>query len=139
MTPVDQSILHDPENGTWGDCMRACVASLLDLPITTVPHFFDGGCDSQEFDRRVADFLGRHGLVEFSMPADAARRAHFTRDLYHLMYGYSDRGTFHAVVALNGLVVHDPHPSKAGIIEDDRILHAYLVHAGIKKEAACKK
>lgn len=127
MIPVDQSVLHDPENGQWGDCMRACIASLLCLSIAEVPHFFEGGCGSGEFDRRVGDFLAQHGLIELTIPVEAARRLHYTRDVYHMMYGYTERGTFHAVVALNGHVVHDPHPSKAGIIEDERVQHAFLV------------
>jgi hypothetical protein len=130
MKPVDQSILRDPANGQYGDCMRACVASLLELPIDRVPHFFDGGCDSAEFDKRLADYLDQHGLIELSMPAHVAQRTHYTRDCHHLMYGYSERGTFHAVVARNGLVVHDPHPSKVGIIEDDRVQWAFLVRTG---------
>lgn len=129
MTPVDQSILHDPENGQYGDCMRACVASLLDLPIERVPHFFDGGVNSVVFDKRVSDFLAERGLVELSMPAAAASRSHYIREFHHLMYGYTERGTYHAVVARCGLVVHDPHPSKAGIIEDERVVHAFLVRA----------
>lgn len=131
MSPVDQIILHDPDNGQYGDCMRACVASLLDLPPLAVPHFFEGGCDNAEFDRRVADFLELHGLIEFQLPADAAQHAHYTRNCHHLIYGYTERGTYHAVVGLNGQVVHDPHPSKAGIIEDDRVQYAFLVRTGI--------
>jgi hypothetical protein len=129
MTPVDQSLAHDPANGVWGDCMRACIASLLDLPIERVPHFFDGGCNGAVFDKRVSDFLGDRGLIEFSIPASAASRAHYSREFHHLMYGYTERGTYHAVVARCGLVVHDPHPSRAGIIQDDRVVHAFLVHA----------
>jgi hypothetical protein len=130
MSPVDQTILHDPDNGQYGDCMRACIASLLEVPIDQVPHFFEGGCESAVFDQRVADYLGRHGLIELSMPAEVARRTHYTRECYHLMYGYSARGTFHAVVALNGMVVHDPHPSKVGIIDDERVQFAFLVRTG---------
>jgi hypothetical protein len=34
---------------------------------------------------------------------------------YHVAIGPSPRETSHAVVCLNGIIVHDPHPSKAGI------------------------
>lgn len=43
MTPVDQTILHDPDAGLYGDCQRAVIASLLDLPIDSVPNFSAGG------------------------------------------------------------------------------------------------
>jgi len=37
--PADQEFLHLPEIGQHGDCQRAVIASLLDLPIAEVPHF----------------------------------------------------------------------------------------------------
>jgi hypothetical protein len=36
--PQDQEFIYVP-GVQYGDCMRACVASLLDLPIAEVPHF----------------------------------------------------------------------------------------------------
>lgn len=40
MTPVDQAVMHDPDDpdAVPGDCTRACVASLLDLELDQVPH-----------------------------------------------------------------------------------------------------
>lgn len=40
MTPVTQEFRHDPKNFIWGDCHRAALATILDLPISKVPHFF---------------------------------------------------------------------------------------------------
>jgi hypothetical protein len=133
--PVDQSIMHAPENGIWGDCMRACIASLLDLPIIDVPHFFEGGCESRVFDQRVAAFLSTHGLMEIQLDPSYARYVMRQRrqPCYHLMYGDTERGTYHAVVGLSGKMVHDPHPSKAGIIENGNMLIAFLVHTGSKE------
>lgn len=138
MIPVDQEFMHDPANGTWGDCMRACVASLLDLPREAVPHFFAGGVEtSAEFDRRVADFLATHGLIELQLLAPSKTAMHFTRDCYHLIYGHTERGTYHAVVGLNGAMVHDPHPSRAGLLADKNISFAYLVRTGRPQEQSC--
>ena len=39
MKPVDQEFVHRPDIGQHGDCQRAVIASLLELPITEVPHF----------------------------------------------------------------------------------------------------
>lgn len=132
MTPVDQSIMHDPANGQWGDCMRACIASLLALPILDVPHFNEGGPRGLEFDRRVRDFLAQHGLIEVRIHSKTSQAHVIQGTCHHLIYGYTERGTYHAVVGLNGKVVHDPHPSKTGVIEDDRIEHAFLVFTGSK-------
>lgn len=38
MKPVRQLYRHDPANGVYGDCWRACIASVLELPIEDVPH-----------------------------------------------------------------------------------------------------
>ncbi len=39
MTPQNQEFTRKPEIGQYGDCQRAVIASLLDLPISSVPHF----------------------------------------------------------------------------------------------------
>lgn len=46
MIPVTQTIFADPlrgdghnADGEPGDCLRACVASILELPLSAVPNF----------------------------------------------------------------------------------------------------
>lgn len=40
MIPVVQLVVGDGKNGRpVGDCMRACIASVFELPIDAVPHF----------------------------------------------------------------------------------------------------
>jgi hypothetical protein len=39
MTPCRTLSRHDPDNGTFGDCHRCCVAAILDLAPEEVPHF----------------------------------------------------------------------------------------------------
>lgn len=115
MTPIDQTIMHDPDNGQYGDCQRACFASLLDLSIDDVPHFGKSG-DDKLFHDAVDDFLKINNLFELQV----AGRPPFRNSCYHLIYGLTKRGTRHAVVGLNGVIVHDPHPSKSGLLESDR-------------------
>jgi hypothetical protein len=38
--PVFQKLRHAPPQ--MGDCLRACVASIFELPLETVPHFVQG-------------------------------------------------------------------------------------------------
>jgi len=45
--PVKQTIIHNPDNGMYGDCFRACVASLLEKPIEKVPHFCNREADRE--------------------------------------------------------------------------------------------
>lgn len=39
MTPCRNQSRHDPDNGQFGDCHRCCVAAILDLHPSEVPHF----------------------------------------------------------------------------------------------------
>lgn len=52
MKPVYQREQHDPARGVWGDCHRSALASLLELPLSDVPHFAKGGrADWRERER----------------------------------------------------------------------------------------
>jgi len=132
LTPVDQQILHDPENGRFGDCQRACIASLLDLRPDDVPHFYEDGTEIT-FWKRLNSFLASIELVHLETQTINFRLAQFREkaDLYHMIYGQTERGTQHAVIGLNGDIIHDPHPSKAGFLESDRDnwTFAFLVKA----------
>ncbi len=132
MTPINQEFRHDPDNGVYGDCQRACIASLLDLPISEVPHFLhDNTNDAAEFNRRINAFLAPRGLVHLETAAfDFAE--HIKSDCFHMIYGPASRGFCHAVVGFNGEVLHDPHPSRAGLLPDrrDEWTFGFLVRTG---------
>lgn len=139
MSPADQEFTHQPEIGQHGDCQRAVIASLLDLPISDVPHFLqlcDG--DPSDYWDRLQEFCRGHGYAYLTMPARCG--ALFfgeVGDIYHEISGPSPRGNGvgHAVVGCNGQIVFDPHPSRAGLSGDPATWeHAYLVRA--PKEAS---
>lgn len=133
MTPISQEFLHAPDLGTFGDCQRACIASLLDLPIAEVPHFLhDGTKDHVEFNQRINRFLSPLGLMHLETHAFDFKDD-WKPDCYHMIYGPASRGFRHAVVAFNGEVIHDPHPSRAGLLEDRRNewTFGFLVRTGV--------
>lgn len=107
MTPVDQEFINDPENSQIGDCFRACIASVLEVPIAAVPHFALLGNRWS----RVADFycesLGRELLWADGVPPD---------NLNAIVTVQSPRNSDikHSVIYFNGVMVHDPHPDKTG-------------------------
>lgn len=128
MIPVDQQFLHDPANGQEGDCFRACIASILELPIEDVPHFAQlTGGRSEDFWNMAYDWLEDrgYGYVHSTMLNGPI----FSKGSYHLLSGPSPRGIgWHCVVALCGKIVHDPHPSRAGLAGTQKEwLSAYLV------------
>ena len=103
MRPVDQTAygLHD------GNCFNACVASILEVPIAHVPRFSG--------TRWFAQFS--QWLADRQLAASFAKRGSYGPPGYSIAGGPSLRfaGRMHACVALDGIVVHDPHPSRDGL------------------------
>lgn len=135
MTPTDQEVLHCPDKGQFGDCQRAVIASLLDLPISTVPHFLQSANgNADDYWRLLQDFCRGYGYAYLTVPATSG--ASFFGDdgaVYHEISGPSPRGggVTHAVVGRNGEIVFDPHPSRAGLLGSAQDWNfAYLVLTG---------
>ena len=140
MTPQDQEFLHDPDNGMYGDCQRAVIASLLNLPRDEVPHFNGiAKGDPARFWQELQGFLSLRNFAYLTLPASVlptsgnsgAAFYGTTIPVYHEIAGPSPRdpNVYHAVVGLNGKIVHDPHPSRAGLAGDPAEWeYSYLVH-----------
>lgn len=133
MTPVDQEFLHRAIPGQEGDCFRACVASILELPREDVPHFaqLTAGSSSAAFWNMAYDWLEARGY-EY-VYRNRRGRAELGKDDYQIMVGPSPRGngTYHAVVGQGGTIIHDPHPSRAGLDGDPQHWQwASLVNTG---------
>lgn len=121
MTPCRQLIKHNPPEA-YGDCMRSCVAALLDLRPEDVPHFIeDGESDGDVVWARVEKWLAIRNLFVFSIV--------FAADVPEVLEAMSMRGgngilyllgcgsprADHLVVACGGSVVCDP----AGYAKND--------------------
>ncbi|MFJ6085154.1 hypothetical protein ACIQI8_27475 [Streptomyces sp. NPDC092369] len=106
MRPVTQSILHDDPEGRPGNCLQATVASLLELPLKSVPHFIAEGPRWLEL---MEAFCRGQGYALRFLPADAYCA-------YGMAWGVSPRGVRHSVCWADGRMSHDPHPSRAGLL-----------------------
>lgn len=113
MKPVDQVVMHDEERGERGDCFRACVASILELPSDEVPHFVqlaeDTGNDLDWATMFVA-WCSSRGVDFYSIPGDRKPTG------WAITSGPGGRGPLHSVVTFAGELRHDPHPSRAGLV-----------------------
>lgn len=70
MIPLRQRNKHDPENGVYGDCHRAALASLLELPLDEVPHFCDESIykdNAEPLSARERAWLLSRGLVSINV------------------------------------------------------------------------
>ncbi|OPY16252.1 MAG: hypothetical protein A4E69_00272 [Syntrophus sp. PtaB.Bin138] len=121
MKPVMQT-LFGPEDG---DCFRACLASIFDRDIETVPHFCRKGNEPWSTDTQ-AWLAHEYGLGLLStmpieaiegLPKDSFIATLFTLPCHHLIIGRSPRGISHSVVGLSGKIIHDPHPDNLGLVE----------------------
>jgi hypothetical protein len=113
MKPVDQTTFGPRD----GNCFSACIASILELPISEVPWFM-GGQDDRWMERNLLPWLAPRGLYAICFglrgPDD------WVPPGYYIVGGESARGgCLHSVVALAGKTVHDPHPSRAGVKSHD--------------------
>jgi hypothetical protein len=109
MKTFDQQVLSDHERGQYGDCMRACVYTLLGEDIDLPHPIAEGGGWNHEFfdvlEQRTSKNLDYYPRAKPHWP-DFVIRA-----------GVSPRGIRHAVVwcRSSGTIVHDPHPSRLGL------------------------
>ena len=105
MIPVMQTVFGDN-----GNCMQACVASLLELPLEDVPQFLIHG----QF-LALERYLKQFDIRPVGYPVGTCR-AH---NVYYIGTGMSSRGRRHAVICKDLLMVHDPHPDGTGIDDPD--------------------
>ena len=105
MKPVDQTKLHNPPIN--GNCMNAAFASILEIALDDIPNFEDMQ-DTEWYPKllRWLNSIGFHLIrwdQEIYLPS------------FFIANGPSPRGVEHSVVYKGTDMVHDPHPSKAGL------------------------
>ena len=121
MEPVDQTIFGN----TNGNCFPACLASILEIPLDTIPNF----CATPgDWIRAANKWMSTYGLciLEWDLAEDGALCGMngLADGAWVVISGKSPRGDFlHAVVGryrddeelgTHKLeYVHDPHPSRS--------------------------
>ena len=125
MKPVDQIVLSGPES----DCLRACVASILEMALEEVPNF----AEEEDWVGALDRFLQPLGLQH--IPLDAGDAGKVANDWapggYYIAVGRTVRERYHAVVAHQGQVVHDPYPTRQGLkVEEYHIFFLATLERG---------
>ena len=109
--------------GLGGNCLSACIASLLELPLSEVPSFHgdfpentaeDNPEAVQVFWANVHRFLNARGYGMFHMDIDSPEDLKFMSG-YFLIGGKSPRGYSHSVIYTKEGLAHDPHPEGGGV------------------------
>jgi len=128
-----------------GNCWQTCIASLLDVDPESLPPqerydwrvFQDGKPDRfgpGYYGDLQAYLRTHHGLayMEIRQPEELWTAISVAPDRRHMMTGHTVRsatngGRRHVVVARGLEVIWDPHPSRAGLLEDGERGMAFLV------------
>ncbi len=130
MKPVFSTFKHDPP-ATYGDCHRACLASLLEMD---VPHFFEDGYDPDTAVQVVRDWLKSRGLYDISfffnwpLPELLLMAKHLNPGLHYMLTGTSGKTVPHSVICLDDKIVHDP--TGTGIVGPCKSGYYWLTYIG---------
>lgn len=113
MIPVIQTITEAGK----GNCLAACIASILEAPIDEILDLKSGGNLNE-----MRDYLERKGVVPIWVHCDALSNSYVGYTPEHcIVIGNSPRqkGVQHAVVGkpqgYGYEIVHDPHPQGGGL------------------------
>lgn len=128
MIPIDQTHFVGDPDGMPGNCMQAAIASVLEYPLDAVPHFAampeaDWWMAFMDYlsdhDHRITLFADRFFETDVYLDGTltAAPLTDWPRERVVIANGMSPRGVRHSVVWQHGELVHDPHPSRAGLAE----------------------
>jgi hypothetical protein len=123
MIRVEQTILTPPD----GNCFAACVASILELPIESVPNYRSGAGEDKDWWHEWQRWLAPKNLsfIGWAHPIadDPAVQADVLRgySICSIRYEWPSGGVNHAVVCWNGEIVWNPHPLR-GTRQHDSIV-----------------
>lgn len=119
MIPQMMAVKHNPP-ATYGDCYRACIASIIEVSVTDIPHPGIHG-EGAWFDQmKVMDrWLAERGYWTFGLKIKSEDLALYQEHAvgFYILGGKSPRAP-HFVVARHSAIVHDPHPEGGGLVAD---------------------
>lgn len=125
MKPVYQTIFDKPH----GNCLQACVASILELDLDQVPNFVE----NDDWFQALETFLERFDLQPAQLDPTKTEKI-WKPTGFHIKGGLGPRKLHHAVVGLAGKTVHDPHPDGGGLVllEDWIVFVATMTHGKVE-------
>lgn len=105
MIKVYQTKFTDEARGKLGNCLAACLASFLELPLAEVPAFEESATPRDDFTAFLeAKGYGHH--IAMGMPPSNGKH-------YMTAFAVPNRTVTHCVIVLNGVIVHDPRGDRA--------------------------
>lgn len=108
-------VKHNPPE-TYGDCLRACVASIIGVNNPEeVPHFADDGADGDVVLSRMRGWLNNRDYGFFVAHFPAMPMEDFMRtmnennpDTPYMLFGETLTGENHVIIIQGGEILHNP-------------------------------
>jgi len=128
-----QEHVHVPDTYPAGSCYPTVYACILDLPLNQVPYFnllyFSTNQEKYNLKKAPKRYLDKvdylwdeiRSLWLYGMGytedyiADHDKWLKENPERYYIASGISPRNVGHVVIYQNGKMIHDPHPSRAGL------------------------
>lgn len=137
MMPVYQEITdHNEAEGRFGDCYRACVASMLGMRLLDVPHFVMDAWNGTNYNadyeiRAVREWLKPRDLGLVVIACESLFSDSHYQGVMAIVTGRGPRNLNHCCIYRGGELYHDPHPIGGGLIgpckEDSFYWHEFFV------------
>lgn len=123
MIPVKQTVF-----GKRGNCMNACLASLFEVSLDSIPDFYDDDIDDHDaWWKNLRAWLATRG---YGLMCVSLAKENLTAYAgYLIVSGMSSRGVQHATLWRDGHLAHDPHPDNSGILTVDSVDLLYPLFA----------
>lgn len=113
-----------------GNCFQVCVATVLGLPVSAVPHFYRDNSTVETANRHIGSYLLKQQRMIAHYEWETVKLGRRdgwlpgSNDVLVIISGKSPRGDFlHAVVGVldssqseGWRMLHDPHPDSTGIV-----------------------
>lgn len=132
-------VMQTRDGWPHGNCLMAALASILEVPLDSLPDLYDEG--SRRGDPEVwwwgvfLETCRAHGVECFYTPARGPGVPAGYPPGYAIASIPSPGVPGHAVVALNGKIVHDPHPLRPSKGMSRRSVRGWYVLTPIARAA----
>lgn len=121
MRKIKQTLFGGPEgpNEEIGNCYPTCIASILEIDLVDVPHFYQIHRDNDKAHKLILTWFRSKNLCPINYDI-ADWMFDYFEGMIGILSGKSPRGDFkHAVVGKlenkEWKILHDPHPSDDGL------------------------
>ena len=130
-------VYQTDETCETGNCLAACIASILEVPLEEVPSPEKNISAQEDWDEyfiKLLKYLRKHGLGLISITENPGVADHLKIKGYKIgIFSNKNSNVRHAVVMLGNRVVHDPSSNPIKRKKKDLEWYDVLYKTGLKR------